>query len=91
MLDLIVGGYSPYTCDISPEARKSFDEAIKNHKHLGVDYTPVAVSTQSAGGSNYKFFCNARAVTPSAYNQAAIISIYAPLEGEAHVTDIKPV
>lgn len=87
MLENRPGAYSTYTCDISPEARKSFDKAIA--EIIGVDYTPVAVSTQSAGGSNYKFFCNARAVTPSAYNQAAIVSVYAPLEGSAHVTDIK--
>jgi len=86
MLDLIVGGYSPYTCDISPEAKKSFDEV---KFPIGVDYTPVAVSTQLVAGSNYNFFCNARAVTPSAYNEAAIVSIYAPLKGRAHITGIK--
>lgn len=89
MLDNRVGAYNTYTCDISPEAKKSFDEAVA--EIIGVDYTPVAVSTQVVAGLNYKFFCNARAVTPSAYNEAAIVSIYASLEGTAHVTDIKPV
>ena len=82
----LVGAYSLYTFKIENEAQQAFDEAIKGI--LGVKYTPVAVSQQVVAGLNYKFFCNTQSVSPFPHNAAAIISIYKPLNGNAHVTGI---
>lgn len=77
-----------YTCEIPSEAKDAFVEATKDI--IGVKYSPVAVSTQVVQGKNYKFFCNTETelVLPPTYG-AAIVSIYAPLEGQAHITHIQ--
>ena len=80
------GAYSPYTCEISAEAKKAFEQATKGL--VGVHYSPVAVSTQIVSGVNYKFFCNTKAATIMPLYGAAIVSIYAPLKGDAHITHI---
>ncbi|WP_430410953.1 hypothetical protein [Kordia sp.] len=81
------GAYSPYTCKIAAAAEKAFAQAMKGI--VGVRYMPVAVSTQIVSGVNYKFFCNTQAATIMPLNGAAIVSIYAPLEGDAHITHIQ--
>ncbi len=85
----LVGAYSLYTCKISTEAKKAFEEAIAGL--VGVNYSPVAVSIQIVAGTNYHFFCNATPVTAKPINGAAIVSVFAPLEGEAHITKIQNV
>jgi len=87
MTSQLVGAFSPYSCKISTEAMKAFDEAMK--KILGVTYSPVAVSVQIVAGMNYKFFCNTVTSTRFPIQGTAIVSIYAPLEGESHVTHIQ--
>ena len=87
MSNLPLGAYSPYTCKISAEAKEAFAQATRDL--LGVRYSPVAVSTQIVSGINYKFFCNTQAATVMPLNGAAIVSIYAPLKGEAHITHIQ--
>ncbi|WP_298417924.1 hypothetical protein [uncultured Kordia sp.] len=86
-MSTLPGGYSPYTCNISDEAKKAFAQATKGL--VGVRYSPVAVSTQVVSGVNYKFFCNTEAATIMPINGAAIVSIYAPLKGDAHITHIQ--
>lgn len=85
----LVGAFSPYTCKISDEALIAFKEALDGI--VGVDYTPVAVSQQVVAGMNYHFFCNSVYITEHPINGAAIVSIYKPLEGKAHITNIKPI
>ena len=83
----LIGGWTPYSCVISPEAQKVFDTAFKGF--AGVKYTPVAVATQLVSGVNYSFFCNANGVYPNASNEAAMVTIYAPLDGPPKITKIK--
>ncbi len=83
----LLGAYSPYTCEITKEARAAFDQAMKDI--IGVKYSPVAVSSQVVSGMNYKFFCNTEASTLYPRLGAAIVSIYAPLKGDAHITHIQ--
>jgi hypothetical protein len=40
---------------------------------------------------NYKFFCNTQAATRYPNNGAAIVSIYKPITGAAHITHIQEV
>jgi len=82
-----LGAYSPYTCDISAEAKKAFEQAMQGF--VGVKYTPVAVSTQVVSGLNYKFFCNSVAATLMPLNGAAIVSIYAPINEPARLQHIQ--
>jgi hypothetical protein len=89
MKSALLGTFSPYTCDITSEAKGSFDETMKDI--VGVEYTAVAVSTQLVAGHNYNFFCNTTYITNPIRTGAAIVSIYAPLEGRPHITRIQPI
>lgn len=86
---MMVGGYTTYSCEISEEAKASFEEAMANF--TGVVYNPVAVASQIVSGINYRFFCNARIVIPETTNDGAIVTIFQPLpgRGKATITDIK--
>jgi len=83
----LVGAFSTFTCNIDAQANDAFKEALDGL--LGVDYTPVAVSSQIAAGTNYRFFCNAKVVSPYSANGSAMVNIYSSLDGEAHITSIQ--
>ena len=83
----LVGAYSTFSCNIDAQAKDAFKEALDGL--LGVDYTPVAVSSQIVAGINYRFFCNAKVVSPYSANGSAMVNIYKPLTGEAHITSIQ--
>ncbi len=83
------GGWTPYSTPLSADAKKVFDSVIKGL--IGVNYSPLAVATQVVSGTNYRFFANSQVVYPGALNEAVIIQIYQPLQGEAHITSIKKV
>ena len=83
------GGWTPYSTTLSADAKKVFDSVIKGL--IGVKYSPLAVATQVVSGTNYRFFCNAQGGYPGALNDAVIIQIYQPLQGEVHITSIKKV
>lgn len=87
MSNQLLGAYTPYTSDISKEAKEAFAQALKGF--VGVEYSPVAVSTQLVSGMNYKFFCNTQAVNVLPAKGAAIVSIYSPLDAPAHITHIQ--
>jgi hypothetical protein len=74
------GGWTPYSCNVSADARKSFDAALEGI--VGVAYHPIAVASQLVAGMNYGFFCNAKVVVPNAENFAAVVYIYQPLPGK---------
>lgn len=82
---VLVGAWTEFACKIDEQAKKAFKEAMQL---VGVSYTPVAVSQQLVAGMNYRFFCNSKVVKPYSLNGAAIVSIYKPIEGQAHVTSI---
>lgn len=82
----IPGGWTPYSTTISAEAMDVFKHAM--HGLVGVSYTPIAFATQVVSGINYRFICNAKVVYPNAPNDAAIVQIYKPLTGDAHITSI---
>jgi hypothetical protein len=84
--NVIPGGWTAYSCQISNDAKNAFDEAFKGF--VGVDYTPVAVATQVVAGINYSFFCNALGVYPGATNEGAMVLIYSPAGGKPHIVSI---
>jgi len=83
----LVGAYSTFACNIDVQAKEAFSQALAVLS--GVDYTPVAVSSQIVAGINYRFFCNAKVVSPYSANGSAMVNIYKPLTGEAHITSIQ--
>ena len=85
----ILGGWSIFRTGITKEEKHIFEEAFKGF--VGVSYSPIAVATQVVQGTNYSFFCNAKGVYPNAPNQAAMVTIYDPLNGIAHITKIEMV
>jgi hypothetical protein len=84
--DVIPGGWTAYSTQISDEAKKAFETAFKGF--VGVNYTPLAVATQVVAGTNYSFFCNAKGVYPGAINEGAMILIYSPAGGKPHIVSI---
>jgi hypothetical protein len=89
MTEAMVGGWSIFSSEITKEAKDVFETALKGL--VGVDYSPVAFATQVVSGTNYSFFCNAKAVYPDAPNQGAIVDIYKPLDGQAHLREIRTI
>lgn len=84
-----LGGWTTYSNAISAEAKKAFDTALDGL--TGVNYTPLSVASQVVAGTNYSFFCNAQGVYPNAANNGAIVSIFSPLNGTAHITNISAI
>lgn len=80
----VVGGWTAYH-KLTPNDQKVFDEALKGF--VGVKYTPQAVSTQLVAGMNYRFKCTA-SIPPADVVWEAIVEIYAPLNGQPHITGI---
>lgn len=85
--EAMVGAFTAFRTNLTPEDKKIFQEAMGGL--VGVTYTPLAVSTQVVNGTNYKFFCNAKAVHPGATNEGAMVHIHHPVNGKAHVTSIQ--
>ena len=88
MFTPLPGGWSTYSCKISADEQKVFDEAMDGL--LGVNYKPIAVATQIVAGTNYAFFCNAQVVAPNTPVFGAVIYIKAPLpaKGGPKIVDI---
>ena len=80
------GGWTPFNTDITVKEKEIFKTAFKGF--VGVDYKPLAVATQVVAGTNYRFFCNSKGVYPHAANETAMVQVYEPLDGSAHITSI---
>jgi len=89
MSNTTVGGYTPFTSDISPEDKAVFVDAFE--KFVGVKYEPVAVATQIVAGTNYAFFCNATPAYPGATPSPAMVTVFRSLEGHSNITHIEKV
>ncbi|MCR4907071.1 MAG: hypothetical protein K6A33_13460 [Clostridiales bacterium] len=87
---IIVGGWSePEDAAVTEEVKAAFDQAVEGL--LGVDYTPVAVvGTQLVAGTNYCVLCECVVVAPEAEPYYALVYFYEDLEGNATLTNIKP-
>lgn len=82
------GGWN-YSPEISPYDAFIFYNAIGNHNDYF--YLPVAVATQVANGTNYRFMCIAEPKQPDLSPFFAMVQIYKPINGEAYATGIYPV
>lgn len=85
----LVGGWNtPDSPEITDELREIFDRATELLS--GVDYTPLAlVGTQVVAGTNYCFFCEARAVVPDAVPYYANVTVYRDLNGNVSILDVE--
>lgn len=80
------GAWTSFRTEISKEEIEIFKKVTDSL--LGVKYSPVAVASQLVSGTNYRFFCNAKAVYPNAINDAAMVVIYKPSEGDPYICSI---
>ncbi len=71
MEDVIVGGWTPYTTEISA-ARKALLQ-----KAVGMKYSPVAMAIQEAQSQNFSFVCNTKGV--KGFNIAKVVQFIIPL------------
>ena len=73
---------------VTDELQALFDKA--SEKMVGVDYTPVELlEKQIVSGTNYKFLCESKVVSPDAAVQKAVVIIYEDLEGNAEILDVE--
>lgn len=84
-VDLMVGGWSPFR-PLDPEDLLIFNEAMEGF--VGVSYRPLMVSTQVVNGTNYRFECEAKVVSPEASLEHALIEIYQPRDGRPQLRSI---
>jgi len=69
----ILGGWTPFR-PLDENCMNVFNEAICNL--IGVNYTPIEVSTQVVNGINYRFRCDAKCTSPNAPTYQCTIEVY---------------
>lgn len=82
----LAGGWSPFDYEITGAARAVFKEALEGF--TGVTYTPSAFATQVVAGTNYCFLCTGAVVVPGSPQFPALLYIFKPLSGKAHISEI---
>lgn len=72
------------------EAQEAFNKAMDGF--VGVGYSPIALlATQPVSGTNYRILCSGTTVTAEPVTSVYLLDIYADLNGNAEITDIKTV
>ena len=84
--ETMTGAWGGFSFTITPEAKSVFDQALEGL--VGVQYTPIAFAIQVVSGLNYCFLSEGKVVYPGGPEFAALIYVYAPLEGAPHITGI---
>ena len=82
----LLGAWSSWNFTLSAAAKDVFDQTVG--KLVGVQYTPLAFATQVVNGLNYCFLCEVQVVGPENPQFVAMIYVYAPANGEPHITHI---
>jgi len=82
----ICGGWSAFH-PLNNDEKNIFNEAIKGL--VGVNYTPIEVSTQVVEGMNYRFLCNAELPSPTIGCYRVIMEICEDLTGAPRICEIK--
>jgi hypothetical protein len=88
-METTAGGWTPFSTKIPDDVLAVFKKSFAGF--VGVNYTPLAFASQVVAGTNFKFFCNAKGVYPGALNEAAMVTIFRPLQGDPHITSIEKV
>ena len=82
-----VEGAGPAMTD---EAQKAFDGAVKTL--VGADYKAIALlGTQVVAGTNYFILCEAEYVTENSSMKYALMTVYAPLQGDPECSNIQDI
>ncbi|PFH10326.1 hypothetical protein BCF11_2744 [Collimonas sp. PA-H2] len=82
----ILGGWSSFDYEITGVARAVLKEALDGF--VGVNYVPSAFATQIVAGTNYCFLCTGEVVVPNAPRFPALVHVFKPLNGKAHISEI---
>lgn len=82
---MLPGGWSEFG-PLDARSTAVFAAAMKGL--LGVHYTPKQVSTQIVAGTNYRYRCDAKVVSPHSEKFTATVEIFQPLHGEPVITKI---
>ncbi|OJT66376.1 hypothetical protein BFP48_00480 [Bacillus altitudinis] len=77
-------------CNLPQPVATAFGKAIEGL--IGVKYVPVLyVASQLVSGHNYCIICQTTAVTNPPMKGCKVVTVYADLEGNAHITNIHDV
>ena len=87
--DRMVGGWErAETPVVTDEVRTLLEKAAAEQD--GMTYTPVAdVASQIVAGRNYSVLCKVAPVVPDAVSKYALVTVYADLEGNAGITQVR--
>lgn len=80
------GGWSAFDYEITGVAKEVLKEALEGF--VGATYTPSAFATQIVAGTNYCFLCTGQIVAPNAPRFPALVHVFKPLNGKAHISEI---
>ena len=85
----LLGGYTESKSMVmTDEARKAFDKAAETL--TGMTYQPMLlVGTQVVAGTNYLIFCKGTASTAGKDQVYAFLTVYADLQGNATISEIR--
>ena len=87
----LAGGWTlsdDMTENISDYEKEVFEKALEGF--AGVGYRPIALlGTQVVAGINYAFLCEATTVTATPVTKLAVVIVYADLEGNASIKNVK--
>ena len=87
--DRVVGGWERVeTPVVTDEVRTLLEKAAAQQD--GMTYTPVAgVASQIVAGRNHSVLCKVAPVAPDAAAKYALVTVYADLEGNAEITQVR--
>ncbi len=86
----LAGGIEGAGPAMTDDAQKAFDGAVKTL--VGADYKAIALlGTQVVAGKNYFILCESEYVTENSTMKYALMTVYAPLQGDPECSDIKDI
>ena len=87
----LIGGYSAWNFDLDATAKNVFEQALEDI--IGVDYAPIASSTQVVNGTNYCFLASGTPVVLEEHRRVflAKIFVYVDPNNDVHLIDIQQV
>ena len=85
------GGYSAWNFDLDATTKQVFEQALD--ELIGVDYAPIASSTQVVSGTNYCFLASGTPMVSEEHRRGflAKIFVYVDLDNNIQLTDIQQV
>jgi predicted secreted protein len=84
-----LGSHEAFITGLSQAAKDALAQAFEHH--VGLDFTPLAMSIQIVAGRNILFLGNGKSVTLNGKERPLAVTVYQPPRGKAEITDIQEI